>query len=87
MDMEETVELYYQDDGMDLDDPAPLIEDQRDLDKGSLQGPFPGGVTPTTTTKKESRNFGIKNQSVGVSKTEMTLPKIEMTQNDFNRMD
>jgi hypothetical protein len=24
---------------------------------------------------------------VGVSKTEMTLPKIEMTQNDFNKMD
>jgi len=58
--MEETVELSLQDDTMDVDDPVPQIEDQRDLDKGSLQGPFPGGATPKTT-KKESRNFGIKN--------------------------
>jgi hypothetical protein len=46
---------------------------------------LPGGATPKI--KKDSRNFGIKNQAVGVSKTEMTLPKIEMTQNDFNKMD
>jgi hypothetical protein len=58
--MEETVQLLLQDDGMDMGDPVPQIEDQRDLDKGSLQGPFPGGATPKPT-KKESRNFGFKN--------------------------
>lgn len=82
--MEESVHLSQENDS--VDDPVPEIQDQRDLiGKGSIQVPLPGGATPKN--KKESRNIGIKNQSVGVSKTEMSLPKIEMTQNDFNKMD
>jgi hypothetical protein len=55
------------------------------LDKKKMS-PNPGGQTPQRTIKKESRNIGLK-ISTGISKTEMTLPKIDINQNNISKIE